>query len=108
MSISGTFVRPKPLQVGLVKRLFDRIEELEDDREVGPKYDTLVFSGVKRITDAAVLLIFSGSNRAGTAHAEIEEWFPLSQLRKIECDPDLYAAQVLARQEWGVSIDATR
>ena len=99
MSISGTFVRPKPLQVGLVKQLFDRIEELEDDREVGPKYDTLVFSGVKRITDAAVLLIFSGSNRSGTATAEITEWFPLSQLRKIEGDPDLYATKYILKQK---------
>ena len=54
MAIGGSFVRPKPLKVGLVKQLFDRIEELDDDRHVGRLYDTLVFNGVKRITDAAV------------------------------------------------------
>ena len=100
MAIGGSFVRPKPLKVGLVKQLFDRIEELDDDRHVGRLYDTLVFNGVKRITDAAVKLVFSGSNLAGTAHAEIEEWFPLSQLRKIECDPDLYATKYNLKQKW--------
>jgi hypothetical protein len=40
MAIGGTFVRPKPLKVGLVKQLFDRIEELDDDRHVGRLYDT--------------------------------------------------------------------
>ena len=42
--------------------------------------------------------MFSGRNLAGTAHADIEEWFPLSQLRKIEGDPDLYATKYILKQ----------
>ena len=99
MAIGGSFVRPKPLKVGLVKQLFDRIEELDDDRHVGRLYDTLVFNGVKRITDAAVKAGVLGQEPCRTAHADIEEWFPLSQLRKIEGDPDLYATKYILKQK---------